>query len=100
MFVKCYSVTSCIIIIIIIIIIVAVVSQKPPWGVDNKFVIGRLPNLMALDLTKFLKRPKHSGTVTVTGKRVNRGAGYGSEPLCEYLICGDKFSCEWQKKTK
>ena len=61
-------------------------------------MIGRLPNLMALDLTKFLKRPKHSGTVTVTGKRVNRGAGYGSELPCEYLICGDKFSCKWLKK--
>ena len=46
-------------------------------------MIGRLPNLMALDLTKFLKRPKHSGTVTVTGKRVNRGAGYGSELPCD-----------------
>ena len=63
-----------------------------------KFVIGHLPNLMALDLTKCLKRPKNSGTVTVTGKRVNRGAVYGSELPCKYLFCGYKFSCEWLKK--
>ena len=61
-------------------------------------MIEHLPNLMALDLTKFLKRPKNSGTVTVTGRKVNRGAGYGSERPCEYPICGDKFSCEWLKK--
>jgi len=54
---------------------------------------------MALHVTKFLKRPTNSGKVTVTGKRVNRGAGYGLKLLCEYLFYGDKFSCEWLKKN-
>ena len=51
-------------------------------------------------MTKFLKRPTNSGKVKVTGKRVNRGAGYGLELPCEYLFYGDKFSFEWLKKKK
>ena len=79
-------------------------SNMEPLKHPNEFdsgheeVIGHLPELMALDLTKFLKRPKNSGTVTVKGKKVNRGAGYGSELPCEYLFYGEKFSCEWLKK--
>ena len=57
-----------------------------------------LPELMALHVTKFQKRPTNSGKVTVAGKRVNRGAGYGLELPCEYLFSGDKFSFEWLKK--
>ena len=61
-------------------------------------VVGHLPKLMALHTTKFLKRPTKTGKVTVTGKRVNRGTGYGLELPCKYLFFGDKFSCEWLKK--
>lgn len=64
----------------------------------HKEVVGHLYKPMALHLTKFLKRPTNSGKVTVMGKRVNRGAGYGLELPCEYLFDGDKFSCEWLKK--
>ena len=45
-------------------------------------VIGHVPKLMALWLTKFLKRPTNSGKVVVKGKRVNRGGGYGLEIPC------------------
>ena len=39
-------------------------------------VVGHLPKLMALHVTKFLKRLTNSGKATVAGKRVllNRGA--------------------------
>ena len=47
-------------------------------------VAGRVPKLMA-----------QSGTVVITGKRINRGAGsgYGLELPCEFKFQGDKFSC-------
>ena len=76
-------------------------SNTEPLKHPNEFdsgyeeVVGHLPKLMALPVTKFLKRPTNSGNVTVTGKRVNRGARYGSELPCEYLFSGEKFSCEW-----
>ena len=40
-------------------------------------VVGHVPKLMAQWVTKFLKRASNSGTVVITGKRINRGAGYG-----------------------
>lgn len=61
-------------------------------------MVGHVPKLMAMHVTKFLKRPTNSVKVTVTGKRVNRGAGYGLELPCQYFCYGDKFSCEWLKK--
>ena len=60
--------------------------------------VGHLSKLMVLHVTKFLKRPTNSVKVTVTGKRVNRDDGYGSELPCEYLFYGEKFSCECLKK--
>ena len=78
-------------------------SNTEPLKRPNEFdsehveVVGNIPKLMALHVTKFLKRSTNSGKVTVTGKRVNRGAGYGLELPCEYVFYGDKFSCEWLK---
>ena len=46
---------------------------------DLMKVIGHVPKLMAMWLFKFLKRPTNSGKVKITGKRVNRGGGYGLE---------------------
>ena len=79
-------------------------SDTKPLKHPNKFdsgheeVVGHLPKLMALHVTKFLKRLTNSGKVTVTAKRINRGPGYGLELPCEYFFYGDKFSCEWLKK--
>ena len=64
---------------------------------DNYEVIGHIPKLMALWLTRFLKRPTNSGNVTVKGKRVNRGGGYGLEIPCKYTFEGDSFSITWRK---
>ena len=53
-------------------------SNTEPLKHPNEFdfgheeVLGHLPKLMVLHVTKFLKRPTNSGKVTVTGKRVNR----------------------------
>ena len=31
----------------------------------------------------------------ITGKRINRGAGYGMELPYEFKFQRDKFSCDW-----
>ena len=51
-----------------------------PNSLTDKFeVIGHVPRLMALWLTKFLKRPTNRAKVIVKGKRVNRAGGFGLE---------------------
>ena len=64
---------------------------------DSNEIIGHIPKLMALWVTKFLKRATNCGTVAITGKHVNRGAGYGVEVPCQYTFQGDNFSCNWLK---
>ena len=60
-------------------------------------VVGHVPKLMAVWLTKFLKRPTNSGKVVITGKWVIRGGGYSLEIPCEYVLQGDLLSCYWLK---
>ena len=57
-------------------------------------VVGHVPKLMAQWVTKFLKRASNSGTVVITRKWVNRGAGYGLELPCEFKFQGDKLLCD------
>ena len=54
-------------------------------------MIGHVPKLMALWLTKFLKRPTNIGTIIIKSKRINRGAGYGVELPCEFKFQGDNY---------
>ena len=63
-------------------------------GNDHE-VLGHVPKLMAIWLTKFLKRGTNDGKAVVKGKRINRGGGYGLEVPCEYHFTGDKFSITW-----
>ena len=42
---------------------------------NGETVLGHVPKLMALWLTKFLKMATNKGRAVVKGKRVNRGAG-------------------------
>ena len=60
-------------------------------------IIGHVSKLMALWLSKFLKRASNSSKAVVKGKRVNRGGGYGLEIPCEYAFTGDSFSINWLK---
>ena len=64
---------------------------------NSQTVLGYVSKLMALWLTKFLKRPTNKGRAVVKGKRVNRGAGYGLEIQCEYCFTGDEFTIQWLK---
>ena len=65
---------------------------------DDFEVVGHVPKLMAIWLTKFLKRALNTGKVVIKGKRVNRGGGYGLEIPCEYQFMGDAFSISWLKE--
>ena len=60
-------------------------------------VVGHVPKLMALWLTKFLKWSTNSRKVVVKGKPVNRGGGYGLEIPCRYTFEGDWFSIKCLK---
>ena len=46
--------------------------SHPNEMIDDCEVIAHVPKLMALWLTKFLKRPTNKGKVTVKDKRVRR----------------------------
>lgn len=54
-------------------------TGHPNEVTDLMEVVEHVPKLMAVSLTKFLKRPTNPGKVMITGKRVNRGGGYGLE---------------------
>ena len=60
-------------------------------------VIGHVLRLVACAVTKFLKRETNSWYLEVTGKPVNRGAGYGLDIPCVYQFTGDRSSCKWLK---
>ena len=64
----------------------------------NDEVIGHVPRLMACAVTTFLKGRTNSGHLEVTGKRVNRGAGYHLEIPCVYQFTCDRSLCKWLKK--
>ena len=67
-----------------------------PNNVTDRFeVIGHVPVLMATWLSKFVRRPSKSRKAIITGKRVNRGGGYGLEVPSEYLFEWDRFSYIW-----
>lgn len=65
----------------------------------EKKVVGHVPLYWSELAFKFLQFPNHSIRVTVTGKRVNRGAGMGLEIPVDYYFYGDKRVIDWFKKS-
>ena len=57
-------------------------SAHPNEMCDDFEAVGHVPKLMAIWLTKFLKRARNIGKVVINGKRVNRGGDYGLEIPC------------------
>lgn len=53
--------------------------------------------MMALWMTKLLKRPTNKGKVMVKDKQVNRGGSYDLEISWEYTLESDSFSVTWLK---
>ena len=55
--------------------------------VDDE-IVGHMPYNIAPTVSAFLNRGTNNGFAVVTGKKVNRGAGYGLEIPC---LCGPKL---------
>ena len=73
-------------------------EDRPNTVQTNEDVVGHIPLRMASCVSKFMKRRTNKSKVVVTGKRVNRGAGYGLEIPCEYNFFGDnETSIPWLK---
>ena len=49
-------------------------------------VVGHVPFSYSSTFKKFLSLPNHTIRVLVTGKRINRGVGYGLEIPVEYVF--------------
>ena len=60
---------------------------------------GHVPFLYFSTFKKFLSLPKHKIKVLVTGKRINRAAGYGLETPNEYLFNGNEKALQWAKEN-
>ena len=65
---------------------------------QNNVIMGHAPKCISKALSKFLTLPNCSITVTVTGKKVNRGGGYGLEIPTMYTVFGPYNAVEWIKK--
>ena len=62
-------------------------------------IVGHIPLQMSPYVSKFLKRRTNNGKAIITGKRVNRGAGYGLEIPCSYIFYEDNdISIPWLKE--
>ena len=74
-------------------------TQEHPNTINkNDEILGHVPLRMAMFVSKFLKRGTNKGKTVVTGKRLNRGAGYGLEIPCQYIFYGDnEMSLPWLK---
>jgi len=81
--------------------------EREPTNHEDKFavvvkleghVVGHLPFNIAPTISRFLNRSINKGTLEVTGKRINRGAGYGLEIPCKYRLYGSKRHVDILKK--
>ena len=62
-------------------------------------IVGHMPLQMSQYVSKFLKRGTNNGKAIITGKLVNRGAGYGLEIPCNYIFFGDNdTSIPWLRE--
>ena len=62
-------------------------------------VVGHVPFLYSSTFKKILSLPNGTIKVLVTGKRINRGAGYALEIPVEYVFNGNEKSLQWAKKN-
>ena len=58
-------------------------------------VVGHIPLAISKCISLFLTLSKET---KVTGKRINRGGGYGLEVPCKYRISGQEKAVDWRKR--
>ena len=61
-------------------------------------VVGHVPINLSKIFHEFLQIPNCTTGCKVTGKRVNRGAGYGLEIPVQYIFVGAEKAVEWAEK--
>ena len=62
-------------------------------------VVHHVPFLYSSTFKWFLSLPNHTIRVLVTGKRINRGAGYDLKNPVEYVFNGNEKALQWAKKN-
>ena len=62
-------------------------------------IVGHVPKNLSKIFHQFMKIPNYTIRCKVTGKRVNRGAGYGLEIPVQYRFVGAKKAVEWAEKN-
>ena len=68
--------------------------------VSQRIIVGNVPMNISKVLVKFLKLPSSFLTCKVTGKQVNRGAGYCLKSLMSYTYTEYQKTIDWNKKNK
>ena len=61
-------------------------------------VVGHIPLVISKCIFLFLTLPGLFLETKVTGKRINRGGGYGLEVPCKYRISGQEEAVDWIKR--
>lgn len=61
--------------------------------------VGHVPKNLSKILNRFTKIPSCELKCRVTGKRVNRGAGYGLEIPVSYTLIGVEKAIDWAQKN-
>ena len=64
----------------------------------SKRIVGHVPKNLSKFFYQFLSLPNCTISCEVTGKRVNRGGGYGLEILVKYTFLGPNKAIEWIEK--
>ena len=62
-------------------------------------IVEHVPKNLSKIFHLFMKIPNCTIRCKVTGKRVNRGAGYGLEILVQYRYIGAEKAVEWTEKN-
>ena len=61
-------------------------------------VVRHIPLAISKCISLFLTLPGSFLETKVTGKRINRGGGYGLEVACKYRISGQEEAVDWIKR--
>ena len=61
-------------------------------------VVGHIPLAISKCISLFLTLPGSFLETKVTGKKINRGGGYGLEVPCKYRISGQEKAVDWIKR--
>lgn len=77
-------------------------NEHDDFAVAIKFedrIVGHVPKNLSKIMNRFTKIPSCSLRCKVTGKRVNRGAGYGLEIPVVYELIGPEKAVDWGEKN-